>query len=387
MRSLRLTTGQEVPDDRDGEPPEDEVAEANDTGQEVPDDREGEPPEDEVADDGGPEVPKKHYGEPPKNEVADLGASPEVPIKPPAASLEVTKKVGDELDGVVEKKGPERDNDEEVPVDQDGVPDEEDPEQDPFLSWETGSRKSFSFRGIQGLEVPNEEESEPPENEVAEADPAGRDVPIEEESEPPENEVAEVDAADQEVPSVEKAANYSHEVTMLGELVTPMLADQQINLSFNKLVFGKLEKAKLGRIRLPEEELKEAPESVLTNIWRSVDISFNAGLPWDPGEKIINPFMNVMNVYLLSGEHNLAAVYLATPKMSQFNMAAEYLATPNMSQVPRKYQKGIKRHSLSYNQILKRKDADKPSNRSVVHIMDPFMTKVRLAFYMPKEVD
>merc|ERR1711867_348274 len=132
--------------------------------------------------------------------------------------------MGDELDGVVEKKSPARDNDEEVPGDQDGVPDEEDAEQDPFLSWETGSRKSFSFRGIQGLEVPNEGESEPPEKEVTEPEPADRDVPNEEESEPPENEVARDDAVDQEVPSVEKAVNFSHEAAILGELVTPMLA-------------------------------------------------------------------------------------------------------------------------------------------------------------------
>ena len=44
-----------------------------------------------------------------------------------------------------------------------------------------------------------------------------------------------------------------------------------------------------------------------------------------------------MNVNLLSGK---------------FNMAAVYLATPNMSQVPSKYQKEIKRLNLFFSQIM-----------------------------------
>ena len=44
-----------------------------------------------------------------------------------------------------------------------------------------------------------------------------------------------------------------------------------------------------------------------------------------------------MNVNLLSGK---------------FNMAAVYLATPNMSQVPSKYQKEIKRLNLFFSQII-----------------------------------
>ena len=156
-----------------------------------------------------------------------------------------------------------------------------------------------------------------------------------------------------------------------------------------------MEKAKLGRIRLPEEELKEPPKSVLTNIWRSVDISFNAGLLWDPGEKMISPFMNVN---LLSGECNLATVYLATPKMSQFNMAAEYLATPNMSQVPRKYQKEIelfkKMNVVGMYEIVDSVMAGKVNmalHGSVVCNKDPFMDKEgiaqRTAVHVPTEVN
>ena len=93
----------------------------------------------------------------------------------------------------------------------------------------------------------------------------------------------------------------------------------------------KLEKAKLGMIKSPNEELNEAPKSVLTNMWRSVDISFNAGLLWDPGENMINPFMNVN---LLSGEFNLAAVYLATPDMSQFNWLLSTWPPPTCHRSP-----------------------------------------------------
>ena len=110
---------------------------------------------------------------------------------------------------------------------------------------------------------------------------------------------------------------------------------------------------------------------------------------------MISPFMNVN---LLSGECNLATVYLATPKMSQFNMAAEYLATPNMSQVPRKCQKEIKLFKKmngvgmyeTVDSVMARK-VYMALHGSVMYQKDPFMNKEgiaqRIAIHMPTEVN